>query len=250
MNGASLHGLPQLLRLLGTYAPPEAVVSALWRGPLSAFGARGGQLWHVRDGEVLVRLAYFGTTAEESDRYSVMPITLPIDAPQAARTQQLVVSDAQGFATTTLDAIDADLLGAMFTRLSIVSLVSAPILHDGQSVGVLGWMSSTPWPDDEHATALLDVITGALALWMTHPLTGIGDGSGPGPQAQERSLALTPRQAEIMRGVEKGESYQQIAVRLRVSESTVKQDAQSVMRSLRTTERLVAAERARTLGLL
>ena len=52
------------------------------------------------------------------------------------------------------------------------------------------------------------------------------------------------------RRVALGERNREIASALGLSDSTVKQEVQKVMRTMRTSDRLIAAERARTLGLM
>jgi DNA-binding NarL/FixJ family response regulator len=53
-----------------------------------------------------------------------------------------------------------------------------------------------------------------------------------------------------MRRVSLGARNREVASALGLSDSTVKQEVQRVMRTMRTSDRLVAAERARTLGLM
>jgi DNA-binding NarL/FixJ family response regulator len=96
---------------------------------------------------------------------------------------------------------------------------------------------------------VLDVLASVLALWLTHPLSPVAPPSLSTGQTAW-SLALTERQVSIMRRVEQGWSTRGIAIELGLSESTVKQDVQHVMRNMRTSDRRTAAARARTLGLM
>ena len=62
-------------------------------------------------------------------------------------------------------------------------------------------------------------------------------------------LGLTTREIEVLRGLASGETYTQLAVRLRYSNSTVRNDAVSVYRKLGVRGRSEAAARAVSLGL-
>lgn len=62
-------------------------------------------------------------------------------------------------------------------------------------------------------------------------------------------LGLTEREVEVLRGLASGETYTQLAVRLRYSNSTVRNDAVSIYRKLDVRGRSEAAARAVSLGL-
>jgi DNA-binding NarL/FixJ family response regulator len=86
-------------------------------------------------------------------------------------------------------------------------------------------------------------------MWATHPRSAALDSPAPiGPR--EWSLAFTPRQKQVLRLAGEGLSNTEIAQRLMVSTSSVKQDLQQAMRALRTHSRQGAYDRAKGLGLL
>ena len=62
-------------------------------------------------------------------------------------------------------------------------------------------------------------------------------------------VGLTTREIEVLRGLASGETYTQLAVRLRYSNSTVRNDAVSVYRKLGVRGKSEAAARAVSLGL-
>lgn len=248
MTASNLRGLPQFLRFLRTYPAPEPMMTALARGPLATCGARTGALWRL-EGDDLVSIARFGGTVEEGERYARIPLALDFDICEAVTTRQPVIGPAQELGETRIGVVDGDFWNALVDRVDGVSLASLPLVIGDSVVGGFGFITDVSWPGDAESTALLDVLAGALALWLTHPLTPI---PAPDPLAGQGqwSLALTTRQAEIMRRVEDGQRNREIAAALHLSDSTVKQDVQHVMRTMRTSDRRTAAERARLLGLL
>ena len=248
MSAASLRALPQFLRYARTYPAPEPLMTALARGPLSTYGARTGALWR-REGDELVSLARFGTTVEEAERYARIPLALDFDVCEAVRTRTPVWGDAHEIGDTRVGVVDGDFWNDLVSRVAGVSLVSVPLILADEVVGGFGFMTDTAWPDDEESQGFLEVVASVLALSLTHPLSPI---PAPDPAAAQGqwTLTLSDRQAEIMRRVALGQRNREIASALGLSDSTVKQEVQRVMRSMRTSDRLIAAERARTLGLM
>jgi DNA-binding CsgD family transcriptional regulator len=248
MSPSPLRGLPQFLRYVRTYPAPDPLITALARGPLATYGARTGSLWRL-EGDELVSLARFGATVEEAERYARIPLNLDFDISEAVRSKTPVCGPAPETGKTRVGIVDGEFWNALVERVGGVSLVSVPLLLDDEAVGGFGFMADTEWPDDEESHGVLDVLASTLALWLTHPLAPIPASGTLGGQGQW-SLTLTERQIEIMTRVEAGLRNREIALALRVSDSTVKQEVQHVMRTMRTSDRHSAAERARALGLM
>jgi DNA-binding NarL/FixJ family response regulator len=247
-SAPTLAGLPTFLHYLATFPEPADVVGALHRGPMAHLSAPSVFLWRLADGRELVRLGSSGHTREEAERYAVIPLDVDTAAVRAVRTRTIQVDDVAAFPRDNYAALDEQLLSAMIQRLAAAAIVSAPIVHGGRAIGVLGFAVTRPWADIDIAPAVTAALTGALAVWLTHPQAGLADTVSP--SAREWSMAFTPRQRNILALVEEGRANTSIAMRLYVSESSVKQDLMQAMRVLRTSDRHVAAKRARMLGLL
>jgi DNA-binding NarL/FixJ family response regulator len=116
-------------------------------------------------------------------------------------------------------------------------------------VGNLGFVTNRRWSDDDEGRALLTCLGNVIGLWATHPHSHAMDTPSAVSQ-REWSLAFTPRQKQILTLVGEGMSNTDIARRLIVSSSSVKQDLHQSMRALRTHSRQGAYERALSLGLL
>jgi DNA-binding CsgD family transcriptional regulator len=248
MSASAMRALPQFLRYARTYPAPQPLMTALARGPLASYGARTGALWRL-EGDELVALARFGTTIEEADRYARIPLALDFDICEAVRLRAPVCGPAPEVGETRIGVVDGDFWNALVGRVSGVSLVSVPLLLADEVVGGFGFMADTEWPADDESQGFLEVLASVLALWLTHPLSPIPPVDSAGGHGLW-SLALTPRQVDIMRRVMLGQRNREIASALGLSDSTVKQEVQRVMRTMRTSDRLIAAERAHTLGLM
>jgi DNA-binding CsgD family transcriptional regulator len=253
MSRATAYGLPQLLRYLGTFPRPADALEALHHGPLGVYGATASLLWQVR-GDELVALASVGHTRAEVDRYATLPLTLGLSVVRAVRTGTVIVDTDVTVAETppapaSRDMLDDEVRDAILRRGQAASVLRIPLLNDGRSVGAIGLVVDRRWPDDEGTVALTDCISLAMGMWLTHPRVGVS-GAAVRPLARDWSLSFTERQREILRLAEQGQSNPAIAAALHVSASSVKQDLQRCMRALRSEDRLAAAARARSLGLL
>ena len=250
MTAPTLRGLPQFLRYLTTFPDPQAMVTSLRTGVLSSFGARTASIWALVDDDLIV-VAQDGHTREEADRYSVLPGSLDLLMWRAVRSGQLLVTDDSDTVMSNFTNVDGEFWPRTLTRVEAVSIIRAPIMHAGRPVGALGLLLDRHWPGDADSTALLATVCSVLGLWVTSPESGASEAVAAN---QKRStafrLSFTERQKAILRLVEQDMTTAQIALALRQSESTVKQDLQHVMRALNTRSRAIAAARARELGLL
>lgn len=244
----SLAGVPQLLRYLGTFPAPVDVVEALRRGPLGQCGAQAVALAIVTPTGELMNIATIGFTREEDDRYRVFPLTLDAPGTRAVASGRIEHADAEVFPAELMDGLDEQMWRDMAARLGCVSIVSAPIRHEGSAIGAVASFLDRPWRADSPEADVITAVAASLALWMAHPRSGVRTIAVPA--VREWSLAFTERQRAVLRLVEDGRSNPTIALELGTSESTVKADLQQAMRALRTSDRREAAARARRLGLV
>lgn len=250
MTITSLHGIPQFLRFSTTYPTPDALVANLRTTAFGAYGARTCSVWTVIDDDLVV-VAQDGHTAEEADRYSVLPGALDLLIWRAVRSGTPLITDEGDAVLSTFATIDEQYWQRTLQRVETASVVRAPLLHRGQPVGALGLLLDQPWPGDATAIAVLDIVRNTLALWLTSPESGARAAAEANrSRSTSLSLAFSDRQKQILRLVEQDASTPKIALTLMLSESTVKQDLQQAMRALNTRSRSIAAARARELGLL
>lgn len=246
MTIASLHGLPRFLQYLSTFPSPDSVATALVLGPLQFCGAASMIIWRV-EGNELIRVGQHGHTRTEAARYAVVPLDIDFAISRVVRTATPLMSTATAGVEAPAARLDEEFWSRMLTRVNAAAVVRSPIWHAGNVVGAYGLLLSRPVPSDPEGAAMLEAVTSALGLWLTHPQSGL-------PVISSRSrtspLTLSPRQIQILSLVEKGHSNRTIAHLLRLSESTVKQDLQRAMRTVGVQDRHSATEQARAMGLL
>lgn len=244
-----LGGLPQFIRYASAYPDPKSLLMALRSGPLARRGMLAGTIWILVDGTHLMSIAWIGWGRDVVERYSIIPLELDLPAVHAVLEDRATIDAAGDFGELYMSSIDGEFLGTRFTDLGVASVINTPLRHAGMVVGDLGFVTSHPWSDDDEGSSLLDTLSHLLGLWATHPRSSALDTLTPMSQ-REWSLAFTARQKQVLRLVGEGLSNTDIARRLMVSNSSVKQDLQHAMRALRTHNRQGAHDRARELGLL
>ena len=246
---ATLAAIPQFVRYLSTFPPPQSVVDALAYGPLARLDAVSAILWGLREGPSrLVTLGSVGLSEQEAARYGVIPMQVDLPVTRALSTRSVIRVPVAQFGPDFIAGLDEQFVDEIFTRLGPVELVSVPILHANRPVGGLGFLTAGEWEQMPQAADALDAVSAVLGLWMTHPRAGLSNVAPPATRGW--SLAFTSRQREVLRRVEAGQPTPRMAAELGVSESSVKADLQGAMRALRTSDRREAADRARLLGLL
>ena len=248
-RSATVGHLPQFLRYLSGFPPPEKVLEALAAGPLARQRMVGGFLWILVDGSHLVSVGCIGWPIDLEERYSVIPIGLDLPAARAPRENEITVDGGDGFGSQYVGSIDEEYLDGHFTAKGVKSVVNLPLRHARSVVGCFGFVTDETWEVTDESTALLESLSSTLGLWATHPKSGVLGGSVNLTQ-RDWSLAFTERQKQVLALVGQGRSNSQIALQLHVSVSSVKQDVQHMMRALRTHSRDSAFERAQRLKLL
>jgi DNA-binding CsgD family transcriptional regulator len=122
--------------------------------------------------------------------------------------------------------------------------ISVPIMRDGWLFGVLVLEPIDASAENIDESELL-VLGHALAVYIDGVMSGRFKARfEPNEQTQEQ---LTQRQLQILRGMDEGLIYAQIASNLHVSESLVKQEASKIFRFLGVSTRSAALKAGREL---
>lgn len=249
MNDAPNLALPQFLRFISAHPEPGHVVGAMTRGPLAVLDARSSIIW-MRDGADHIRLAgCHGTDAKSEVRFSIVPLSVAFPACQAILEQRVLVQGWQQLGSEfPVLLLDGDVWERNRNKAPDGGMITAPIVVGGVCVGAWATHVTTLPQPSAAVDDLLQALSAALGLWLTHPRTPIID--APITGGDEEPVALSARQREALLLVLADLTNAQIADRLQTSRSTIKQDLQRAMRSMRSTDRRATAMRARELGLL
>lgn len=238
-----------LLRSLAAFPSPEVVAKSVVRGPAGALGATTGSVWRRTDDE-LVAVSHHGLPDGVEDRYAVIPLRLQMPVAEAVSQNRIVAMALDAMIRDyPAVAMDADPWESSTDEADACYAVFSPICLEGLPIGGLALLCADRTSLDADDYTLIEGITAALALWLSHP------GSRalplqPRSGAALSSLTLTERQQQILRLVEEGRSNTQIAMQLGYSESTVKQELQRLLRLLRAGDRMAAVARAHDVGLI
>lgn len=241
-----LSGMSTLLTTLSQAAHPDEVATALVRGPGAAYGATSAAiLWRSKD-ELFV-LGLDGYRPSEVEGFASLDLHGDYPLTRAFWEGEVIIDPsatvAEHYAAMRRPQ---SRWRSLAERIPDGCLVSAPIISDGRPIGTyaLNCASVPDWSTLD--IAVLDAISYALGLWLTHPDSGL---PVSGFEADRPEASLSSRQVAILRMVFGGRTNTSIAAALGVSLSTVKQDLTKAMAHLGTTDRTSAAEAARALGL-
>jgi len=242
-------GLPQFLRYLAVMPTPDDVARALLLGPLAAFDAGSVSLTRVV-GEALELHGTCGYTQGEVDGYWRVPLSVPTPFSRCVREGEVVIDEIEEV-TTNFEVLKVDepLWQGFMERFGIGQVISVPILFRGTAIGAFGGITRSKREWTSLDFSILEGISAALGLWMTHPDSPSAR-TDRLQQPRVGLLHLSHRQEQILRLVEEGKSNSAIALSLGFSASTIKQELQRVMRSMGVSDRLEAVARARSFGLL
>lgn len=242
-------GLPQFLRYLAAMPTPDDVARALLLGPLAAFDAGAVSLTRVV-GEALELHGTCGYTQGEVDGYWRVPLSVPTPFSRCVREGEVVIDEIEEV-TTNFEVLKVDepLWQGFMERFGIGQVISVPIIFRGTAIGAFGGITRSKREWTSLDFSILEGISAALGLWMTHPDSPSAR-TDRLQQPRVGLLHLTHRQEQILRLVEVGKSNSAIALSLGFSASTIKQELQRVMRSMGASGRLETVARARSFGLL
>ena len=221
------------------------------RGPLSPLAAQIGSIWAQYEQSELQLVGSYQSTSMIVQRYGTIPMNVDVPVVRCVATGEFGIDDmgtvTKKFPALAIDAaIWEDLGGASRTGF----LISVPLFASGITVGAFGFVSTQSRGFIESYEPIISSISSALALWMTHPRMHSYVSTAGFTGANTDSLHLSPRQLQILLLVEEGKSNAAIAHALGYSLSTVKQELQRTLHTLRVDGRQGAVARARELGLL
>lgn len=247
MKVGSLLGIPAFLRVVTSFPAPEIVLAAAMEGPLKQFSPCACRVMAL-DGEDLITVITHGHSVEEIDRYLIIPRSSPVRTWQAIDAGSPVVTHHHALAPQA-DGVDAGFKDSIVKRTRALSVVRARLDLGDRPIGAVGLLTLAPWSGE--GGQVLDVVLGALAWWLAHPLSGC---AARVAAARTRGgavpMVMTEREQLILSRVALGESNKDIAAAMGLSVSSVKADLSSLIRTLGASNRRDAVARARQGGLL
>jgi DNA-binding CsgD family transcriptional regulator len=230
----------------------DLLASALARGPLSRFNPSAVTVfaWHDQQFSLLTSWALPEPLVL---RYRVLAPDMRSPLEHALRDNRFIQLRADEFAKECdVLHVDADLwVDAGFTWGSDIYVIIVPIYGHGEALGVLAFAAPAEMSLDDSATLM--GLAGTVALWLfANRIDEKGQTVAELPILERDivPLTLTPRQCEILRLIEAGQSNAAIAATTGLSISTVKIELRRAMRVLRSPNRKAAASTARKLALL
>ena len=252
MTGDDVRGLPQLVTYLSGFPDPLDVAGVLATGPLAHLGARTCIVMLADEESDELRLvSSYGFDEGPEARYRGMLLRVRLPIVAAYRENRTIVTSTADFVEDHAAlALNKPRWAAAVDELGPGSVIDAPIVSDGAPIGSIAVTCTGDPTRTAEDFALIDGITAALGLWITHPDSGVAGSLTSSDTGPDSRIELTDRQVRILDLVRAGKSNVRISLDLGVSESTVKQEVRRVLRILRTNDRRTAADRAQQLGLL
>lgn len=171
-------------------------------------------------------------------------------------TPDLIVSDIR-----LPDGLAIDLLATVREQFPRVEILVISVLGDEGTIvaaiaaGASGYLLKDALPEDIHATAL-EVLAGgspissSIARFIVRRVQGGGQASPKDASANADAPKLTPRELDILWGIAKGFTYNEIAERLGISHQTVPTHIKSIYRKLQVGTRGAAVFEAIHFGLI
>ena len=242
-----LDRLNQFLRYANTVPDVAHLVPALHHGPLASVDVAGSSLLRFVSDDTLEIVEHVGLPADFLDRYRQLPLGADLPTPLAVRERRIRAVEVGSTPRSALGRLDIEHYRTMARTLRIRSTIGVPVMHGGEPIAAISILSGQPAAEIRSRFTLLAAAASVVSLWLRHPDTRL-----PPPLASvpEQSLALSPRQRQVLLLVGRGATIEQAATALGFSPSTIKQDLRRTMRATRTTDRAEALERARQFGLL
>ena len=246
MTRQPLGGLPTFLDAVSRAPHPDAVSQAMVEGPGAALGAVAATVLWARDPHLVI-LGSYGYQRSEIDGLTWIDLYSDYPLSQSYWEQEpLILRNSE-----TVDAYEAmrrpgSRWHSLNERMPDGDIISAPILSQGRCWGTyaLACEKSRDWSALD--IALLDSMSHALGMWLTHPDSGVA----MPPEENLDDVELTERQITILQLMASGRTNLAISHALQVSVSTVKQDIARILIQLEAQDRHTALARANDMGLV
>lgn len=245
-----LGNVAQLVSVLGQDPDPEVVCFSLRRTSRTHLSTVATALFLRRDDELIV-----AGTSGFHDHELVNGAAIPMDWDYPA-IRSITDGEARFIASQDLLATfggpDPESTARLHlcTRIEDGGVVAVPILLRGRPVGVIEWYVDRPPDTTWETTSLLWVLSNVTAVWLSHPSPRRHLGAATAQEQPSPRVELTPRQVEVLRGVQRGRTNIALAALLNLSESTIKQELSKVMAALGAPSRTAAVQKAGRFGLL
>ena len=242
-----LHGLPQFLNFVSTHPGPDAVAQAVIAGPLAFLGAR--ECWLAT--WVNARLESVGMSEDLRDaraRRLAVPTDQDLPLVRALHNCEVLLVPMDRLLVEFPSLGPLTYLWGASVPEDQSSVLCSPVLSGGVSVGA--WWCTLPEGVEfgPRETVLVQGLSSALGLWLTHPRTL------PLIPVESRhrtgEASLSDRQVQILTLVRTGRTNREIGRALGFSESTIKLELRHLMDVFRLGSRMEVAQRAVALGLL
>lgn len=236
------------LQYLTAFPDSDLVARAAARGPLAQFGCQSLTLWSNQNPEELACVGVHGMSDFDFERYSTLPVVF-----QTPLTESFLASTTIILPITEIInkfpqmAIDQDFWDDATEKNGNGDVGHVPVSVNGTPIGAFAFFCNRLNEWTPKAISILDGLSAALGLWMSHPLSNVLQ---PPKNASREGLSLTSRQVAILHLVREGKSNASISARLGFSQSTIKQELQWIMKRLKVHTRTEAAARASELHLI
>jgi DNA-binding CsgD family transcriptional regulator len=230
-----------VMQYLTSFPNPDLVTRAICHGPLAQFGCQRISIWTHVDYQELVSVANYGPDEGNVEEYRRIPLNVLVPVTHAFIGSTKVILPV-GEVVTQYPGLQLDqsVWHLMEQQSNNGDLVAVPMISNGASIGAFAFLCDRQNEWNLRNINLLDGLSAAISLWMSHPLSGVLEVPQNSHYAQ---LALTLRQIKIVKLVQLGKSNASIAANLGFSESTIKQELQRIMKRLKSRTREQAVER-------
>jgi len=229
------------IRLINGFPTGDVVAESLHLGVFASVGATDMLVWDCRNGRELDLIGQHDVPDEILEMSLRLPVTITTPTCEAYRTGEPALRVFDDLSRNNLFYPDLPHTGRG-------AFVSAPIVLGGRSIGAFSFLRLENFADRDLDLGELSMVGELLGLWLLNRPTWVR--SRPLPGEPQGAFALTERQQEILRLMERGLSSAEIAVELCYSLSTVKQEIVRMKRSIRASSSPELIEMVRSLSLL